>query len=418
VAAAKWPNVARFLFSLLLVGGGIWKLFALLTMPRFYVDTYGHPSTPPYAAFILGPFAANVALFVVLIAIGELAVGILATGAGRALQLAMISVMVFLLAIAPMGVGSAFPFSVFGIAAAYLVFRKLLHTTLFPDAEALFELAARAPGRTRNRTGSGCLKPMMLLPVICAAGATESVRDSQAPAVSADSAERILEVERLSVSFGGTDVLANVSFSVSRASSLAIIGPNGSGKTVLLRALLGSIPYQGSVRWALETRLGYVPQKLDLERDIPMTGHDFLNARLALARGSNLGTADALDVVGLSADVAEQAIGTMSGGQFQRLLIAFALIGQPNVLLLDEPTAGVDESGQEQINRLLHRLQQDQRLTILFISHDLSVVYQYADQVLCLSRKRPYVGAPRQILTPDVLEEIYGMRLGYHIHDA
>ncbi len=108
----------------------------------------------------------------------------------------------------------------------------------------------------------------------------------------------------------------------------------------------------------------------------------------------------------------------MSGGQFQRLLIAFALIGQPNVLLLDEPTAGVDEPGQEQINRLLHRLQQEQRLTILFISHDLSGVYQYADQVLCLGRKRPYIGAPRQILTPDLLEEVYGMPLGYHIHDA
>jgi zinc transport system ATP-binding protein len=149
-----------------------------------------------------------------------------------------------------------------------------------------------------------------------------------------------------------------------------------------------------------------------------MTGQDFLNARLALARGSSLDMADALDLVGLSAEVAEQVIGNMSGGQFQRLLIAFALIGQPNVLLLDEPTAGVDEPGQEQINRLLHRLQQEQRLTILFISHDLSVVYQYADQGLCLSRKRPYIGAPRQILTPDLLEEIYGMRLGYHIHDA
>ncbi len=256
---------------------------------------------------------------------------------------------------------------------------------------------------------------MMRLPVASAPNATEPVRDSQAPRISAES---VLEVEGLSVSFGMTDVLANLSFGVSRASSLAIIGPNGSGKTVLLRALLGSVPYRGTVRWAPGTRLGYVPQKLDLERDIPMTGRDFLNARLALVHGSNLGPADVLDLLGLSPEVAEQAIGTISGGQFQRLLIAFALVGQPDVLLLDEPTAGVDEPGQEQINRLLHRLQRDQRLTILFISHDLSVVYQYADQVLCLSRKRPYIGAPRQILTPDLLEEIYGMRLGYHIHDA
>jgi zinc transport system ATP-binding protein len=149
-----------------------------------------------------------------------------------------------------------------------------------------------------------------------------------------------------------------------------------------------------------------------------MSGQDFLNAGAALAHGSRLGVSDVLDLLGLSAKVAQQPIGTISGGQFQRLLIAFALIGQPNVLLLDEPTAGVDELGQEQINRLLRWLQQEQRLTILFISHDLSVVYQYADQVLCLSRKRPYIGAPRQILTPDLLEEVYGMPLGYHIHDA
>jgi zinc transport system ATP-binding protein len=229
---------------------------------------------------------------------------------------------------------------------------------------------------------------------------------------------RILEVDQLSVGFGATRVLANLSFTVSRASSLAVIGPNGAGKTVLLRALLGSIPHEGSIRWSPGTRLGYVPQKLDLERDIPMTGQDFLNARVALARGSDLGISDVFSLLGLSAEVAGQPIGTTSGGQFQRLLIAFALIGQPNVLLLDEPTAGVDEPGQERINWLLHHLQQEQRLTILFISHDLSVVYRYADQVLCLSRKRPYIGAPRQILTPDLLEEVYGTPLGYHIHDG
>jgi zinc transport system ATP-binding protein len=88
------------------------------------------------------------------------------------------------------------------------------------------------------------------------------------------------------------------------------------------------------------------------------------------------------------------------------------------VLLLNVPTAGLDEPGQERISRLLHRLQHDQSLTILFISHDLSVVYQYADQVLCLSRKRLYIGAARQVLTPDLLEEIYGMPLRYHIHDT
>ena len=135
LAAWKRPRVARLLFSVLFVGGGAWNLFASLTMPQFYVETYGPFATPPYAAFIYGPFAANVALFVVPIAIGELTIGILATGTGRALQLGMIGAMAFLLAIAPMGAGSCFPFSLFGIAAAYLLFRKPLATTLFEDAE-------------------------------------------------------------------------------------------------------------------------------------------------------------------------------------------------------------------------------------------------------------------------------------------
>lgn len=254
--------------------------------------------------------------------------------------------------------------------------------------------------------------------VASTSGARQSLLDLQATAVSSDNVDRILQVDRLSVSFDATRVLANLSFTVSRASSLAVIGPNGAGKTVLLRALVGLIPHEGNIRWAAGTRLGYVPQKLGLERDIPMTGQDFLNARLALARGPRIGASNIADLLGLSTKVVQQPIGTLSGGQFQRLLIAVALIGQTNVLLLDEPTAGVDEPGQEQINRLLRRLQQEQRLTTLFISHDLSVVYQNADQVLCLGRTRSYIGAPRQILTPDLLEDVYGMPLGYHIHDA
>src|SRR5438445_5927334 len=96
-------------------------------------------------------------------------------------------------------------------------------------------------------------------------------------------ATSILEVDGLSVRFGQSDVLKNLAFTVAERSVVAIIGPNGAGKTVLLRALLGSVPLRGSVRWAPGTRIGYVPQKLDLERDVPMTGRDLLRARLALA---------------------------------------------------------------------------------------------------------------------------------------
>jgi zinc transport system ATP-binding protein len=236
-------------------------------------------------------------------------------------------------------------------------------------------------------------------------------------ASSAQRPDNVLEVANLSVRFGSTPVLKNLTFSVRSGMSLAIIGPNGVGKTVLLRALLGSIPSQGAIRWATTARIGYVPQKLDIERDLPMTGVDLLRARLALAGAPQTNTRRALDAVGLSEATAGRLIGTYSGGQFQRLLIAFALLGSPNVLMLDEPTAGVDDPGQEQLNVLIQRVQRDQHLTVLFISHDFSVVYREADCVLCLGHEQAFFGPPRDILTPAILEEAYGMPLRYHVHE-
>jgi zinc transport system ATP-binding protein len=227
----------------------------------------------------------------------------------------------------------------------------------------------------------------------------------------------VLQVDGLSVRFGARQIIRNLSFRVPAGTSLAVIGPNGSGKTVLFRALIGSLPCEGVVRWAPGVRIGYVPQKLDLERDVPITGADLLRARAALICEARPQIAGALAAVGLSPDVGAAPIGTLSGGQFQRLLIAFALAGQPNVLLLDEPTAGVDEPGQEQLNELVSRLQREQRLTVIFISHELSVVYRYATNVLCLGRDQVCVGPPRTILTPELLRQIYGMPLDYHVHD-
>ena len=225
-----------------------------------------------------------------------------------------------------------------------------------------------------------------------------------------------LEVKGLTVQFGGRKLFSNLSFSVSQGASLAIIGPNGSGKTILLRSLIESIPFQGQILWAAGTKIGYVPQKLDIERDVPMTGIDFLRARATLAKNeAKIG--DVLGLVGIPIEIANRSIGNMSGGQFQRLLIAFALLGDPNVLLLDEPTAGVDEPGQLRLNELMHRLREEQGLTVLFISHELSVVYQYATNVLCLGQMQACFGAPRTILTPALLQQMYGTPVDFHFHE-
>ncbi len=227
----------------------------------------------------------------------------------------------------------------------------------------------------------------------------------------------VLEVEHLTVRFGAAEVIRDLSFTVPRSTSLAVIGPNGAGKTVLFKTLIGSIPYDGTLRWAPGTRLGYVPQKLDIERDLPLSGQDFLRAKAAVSRASRSDLHAALGLVGLDASTLSAPIGTMSGGQFQRLLVAFALIGNPNVLLLDEPAAGIDEPGQEKLNAAIQRLQQEREVTVLLISHDLSIVYHYATAVLCMSITRPCFGAPLSVLTPETLRELYGNAVDFHVHD-
>jgi len=226
-----------------------------------------------------------------------------------------------------------------------------------------------------------------------------------------------LEVERLSVRFGETVVLRDLSFTVSAGDALAIIGPSGSGKTVLFKALIGAVPYQGVIRWAAGTAIGYVPQKLDIERDLPLTGIEFLGAKADVARLAPQEAVRALDLVGLPPELARKPIGALSGGQFQRLLLAFALMGNPSVLLFDEPTAGIDEPGEEGLYAMIRRVREAAGLTLLLISHELSLVYRYATAVLCLARGTSSYGAPVDILTPERLREMYGTPMGFHIHD-
>jgi len=227
----------------------------------------------------------------------------------------------------------------------------------------------------------------------------------------------ILTVRNLTVRFGDVVALRDLSFSVTAGATLAVIGPNGAGKTVLFRALIGSVPYEGDIAWAPGVSLGYVPQKLDLQRDVPVTAADFLRARARLARAGAREVGEALAAVGLGADVAARRIGALSGGQFQRLLVAFALIGSPTVLLLDEATAGVDEPGQERLNALVRRLQQERRLTVLLISHELSVVSSDATAVLCLGRDGAHFDPAPTPLSVAALQAAYGEDLSVHVHD-
>lgn len=228
----------------------------------------------------------------------------------------------------------------------------------------------------------------------------------------------LLSVTNLNVAFGIHVVIRDLSFEANAQDCLAVIGPNGSGKTILLKALLDLIPYKGEIRWSREARLGYVPQKIATSLQIPLKLIDLLQAKIAVLklRGSDLD--EVTSEIGLTRELLNTSIGHLSGGQFQKALIAFALLGRPDVLLFDEPTASLDELTEERVYELLHSLQSDKGMTVILVSHDLSVVYRYATTVLCLSKGTSCMGPPREILTPAMLEDLYAAPPRYYRHAA
>src|SRR5262249_17618890 len=138
--------------------------------------------------------------------------------------------------------------------------------------------------------------------------------------------ESILTVQNLSVTLGEEEILHHLNLSVEPGESVAIIGPNGSGKTTLIRALIGSVAYAGNVTWAPSTKIGYVPQKLDIERDLPLSLHDFLSTKQNVHEKE---LHETLALVHVKPELLSKPLGALSGGEFQRALIAFALLGNP-----------------------------------------------------------------------------------------
>jgi len=221
----------------------------------------------------------------------------------------------------------------------------------------------------------------------------------------------ILKVKNLSVQLGGEKILENVSFEVKEGEVLTILGPNGAGKTVLLKTLLGIFPYKGEIIWKKDIKIGYVPQRLPFIKNVPMTVEEFFK----LKDVSKKETENILKKIGLS-EVLKKEVGKLSSGQFQRILIGWALSKDPQVLLFDEPMTGIDIKGEESIYSLLDKLKEERNLTILLVTHDLSVVYKFSDYVICLNRYPICQGKPREILTPEGLEKLYGQEVKFYQH--
>ena len=222
----------------------------------------------------------------------------------------------------------------------------------------------------------------------------------------------VLRVKELNVELEGEIVINNLSFELRKGDAVTIIGPNGAGKTVLLKTLLGLLPYKGEISWKKNIRIGYVPQRLPFIKDIPLSVKDFLK----LKKPSEKELEETLNSVGFKQNLLDKKTGDLSSGQFQRLLIAWSLIKDPQVLLFDEPTTGIDIEGEETVYRLLERLKESKELTVLLVTHDLSVVYTFSNNVICLNKQPVCHGLPQEVLTPENLKRLYGEEVKYYRH--
>jgi zinc transport system ATP-binding protein len=230
----------------------------------------------------------------------------------------------------------------------------------------------------------------------------------------------LIAAENLTVQIGQVAILSQVTLQVRPAEIVTILGPNGSGKSTLLRALLGIVPPSGGrvVRQA-GLRIGYVPQRLMIDRSLPMTVRRFLSLP---QRSTDLQATAVLARVGLPG-VERQQMTDLSGGQFQRVLLARALLSDPQVLVLDEPTQGLDQPGEAAFYRLIAEVRASTGAAVLMVSHDLHVVMAASDRVICLNGHICCEGTPRVVSNAPEYRALFGLgtqgalALYQHEHD-
>lgn len=219
----------------------------------------------------------------------------------------------------------------------------------------------------------------------------------------------LIDIQNLTVNYRGRTVLDNVSLSIEAGEIITIVGPNGSGKTSLFKAIIGSIPYQsGKIVKKKGLKIGYVPQKLHLDPALPMSVERFL-------RLSNDNTQDhiqdALNHHELT-QIAKQSLSNLSGGQLQRVLLARAILDKPDILMLDEATQGLDQSGSSRFYQQIEAVRKDLGVTVLMISHELHVVMSASDRVLCLNGHICCSGTPETVASAPEYRALFGLGTG------
>ena len=231
---------------------------------------------------------------------------------------------------------------------------------------------------------------------------------------------RLVNVEDLSVVYGAQTVLSRVSLHVEPGEIVTIVGPNGSGKTSLLRAIIGAVkPSKGRITHATGLRLGYVPQRLHIDPTLPITVVRFLQLPEGAAPAN---ITRALSEAGVP-DLSSRQMSQLSGGQFQRVLLARALIGKPNLLLLDEATQGLDQPGSAAFYLQIEEVRRSTGCAVLMISHELHVVMSASDRVVCLNGHVCCEGTPAIVASAPEYRALFGTGTGgafalyQHDHD-
>ena len=233
----------------------------------------------------------------------------------------------------------------------------------------------------------------------------------------------LIEASRVDVSFDGRLVLKNVEARVRSGEIVTLIGPNGAGKTTMIKVMLGlTRPQGGTVHRASGLRIGYMPQRLVIDPSLPLDVNGFLALGLGRAQANKGRRAQVLEEVGAT-QVTNSPIQGISGGELQRVLLARALLRDPDLLVLDEPVQGVDVGGQAELYALIRRLRDERGCGVLMVSHDLHVVMAATDQVVCLNHHVCCAGHPEMVSRHPEFVSLFGREIAgelavyHHDHD-
>jgi len=235
----------------------------------------------------------------------------------------------------------------------------------------------------------------------------------------------VLEIEGLTAGYGPEPAIRDIDLSIHPGQFISLIGPNGAGKSTLLRCIVGLMtPKRGRIRRHTE-KVGYVPQQLQFDRALPLTVAEFLSLKLIRSHRWIFGPSRrerdqmerGLEEMG-ARHLLKRRLGQLSGGELQRVIIAYALLDEPELLLLDEPTTGVDLRGGLSFDGLLHHLIEHRHIAILMVSHDLHLVEHISHEVYCLNQTICSHGHPNEVLKPENLAHAYGHPHGMVPHQG